>query len=68
MGTSLDMADASFSFDITPAIPVAVLFWDGDEDFPAESKILFDKSIADLLAPDIVLAMSFEVCSRIENS
>ena len=66
-GIPLDMADASYRFNITPRIPVAVLFWDGDEEFPPEAKMLFDKSIADLLAPDIVLAMAYEVCSRIAN-
>ena len=66
-GVPLDMADASYRFNITPRIPVAVLFWDGDEDFPAESKMLFDKSIAGLLAPDIVLALAYEVCSRVGN-
>ncbi|MFC1495729.1 DUF3786 domain-containing protein [Thermodesulfobacteriota bacterium] len=64
-GTSLELADASYSFNITPRIPVAVLFWAGDEDFPPESKMLFDKSIAGFLAPDIVLAMAYEVCIRI---
>ncbi len=66
-GIPLDMADASYRFNITPRIPVAVLFWDGDEDFPPESKMLFDKSIAGLLAPDIVLALAYDVCSRIVN-
>ena len=66
-GIPLDMADASYRFNITPRIPVAVLFWDGDEEFPPESKMLFDKSIAGLLAPDIVLALAYEVCYRIGN-
>ena len=66
-GRPLELADASYCFNITPRIPVAVLFWDGDEDFPPESKLLFDKSIAGILAPDIVLALAYEVCSRIGN-
>lgn len=67
-GIPLDMADASYRFNITPRIPVAVLFWYGDEDFPSESKMLFDKSIAGLLAPDVVLALAYEICSRIGNA
>ena len=66
-GLPLDMADASYRFNITHRIPVAVLFWDGDEDFPPESKMLFNKSITGLLAPDIVLALAHEVCYRIGN-
>ncbi|MEJ2658662.1 MAG: DUF3786 domain-containing protein, partial [Desulfobacterales bacterium] len=53
-GIPLDMADASYAFRITPRIPVVVQFWDGDEDFPAESKILFDKTVTEHLSTDII--------------
>jgi len=64
-GTSLDMADAAFAFEITPNIPVAVLYWAGDEDFPAEAKILFDKTISEHLPPDVVFSLAVEICVRI---
>jgi hypothetical protein len=64
-GIPLDMADAAYAFRIAPRIPVAVQFWDGDEDFPAESKILFDKSITEHLSPDIIFCMAVEICRRI---
>ena len=64
-GTPLDMADAAYSFEITPRIPVIVQFWDRDDEFPAEAKILFDKTIADQLAPDIVFCLTVEICRRI---
>lgn len=64
-GTPLSMADASFSFKITEDIPVALLYWVGDEDFPAEAKILYDRGICEILPLDIVFALAYEVCSRI---
>lgn len=64
-GTSVDLGDAAFRFDITPDIPVVVLYWLGDDDFPAEAKILFDKSIADQLPLDIIFALVVAVCDRI---
>ncbi len=64
-GIPLNMADAAYAFRIAPRIPVAVQFWDGDEDFPAESKILFDKTITEHLSPDIIFCMSVEICKRI---
>ncbi len=64
-GTPLEMADAAFSFLITPDIPVTVLYWIGDEDFPAEAKILYDKSIIELLSLDIIFALAVGVCTRI---
>ncbi len=66
-GTPIDMADAAYSFHITADIPVAVLFWTGDEDFPAEAKILYDQSIAEQLSLDIVWALAVGVCARISS-
>ncbi len=64
-GTKLNLADAAYSFTITKDIRVAVLYWTGDEDFPADAKILYDKSISEPLPLDIVFALAFEVCTRI---
>ncbi len=55
-------------FKITPRIPVIVLFWDGDEDFPPETKIMYDKSISEHLTPDIVFILAVEICNRIGKS
>lgn len=61
-GTPIDMADAAFSFPITPSIPVAVLYWQGDDDFPCESKLLFDETIKEQVPIDIVFSLAVEVC------
>ena len=67
MGSSLGLADAAFAFTITPRIPVAVLYWEGDDEFPAESKILYDKTIAEQLASDIIYALAVGICERMAN-
>ena len=64
-GIPLDMADAAYAFEITPRIPVAVQFWDKDDEFSAEAKILFDKTITEHLAPDIIFCLTVEICRRI---
>jgi hypothetical protein len=64
-GIPLNMADAAYVFKITPRIPVAVLYWDGDDEFPPESKILFDKSVTEHLALDIIFALAVDICTRI---
>ena len=64
-GTPLDMADAAYSFNITSHISVAVLYWAGDDDFPPESKLLYDKTITEHLASDILFALAVEICKKI---
>lgn len=67
-GVPLDMADAAYGFSIAPRIPVAVLYWRGDEDFPAESKILYDRTITEHLASDIIYALAVGICERLGNT
>ena len=61
-GVPLDMADTAYAFRIAPRIPVAVLLWKGDDEFPAESKLLFDRSISEHLALDIIFSLSVFIC------
>ncbi len=41
-GVELDLADAALRFWALPRLPVAVLLWAGDDEFPGQAKILFD--------------------------
>jgi hypothetical protein len=64
-GLPLALADAAYIFAIAPRISVAALYWRGDEEFPAEAGILFDRTIAQHLATDIVFAVAVGICERL---
>jgi hypothetical protein len=66
-GSPLEMADVAYRFDIVPQVPVAVLYWCGDEEFPAGAKLLFDKSVGRFLATDVVFALAVGVCERVSH-
>ena len=66
-GIPLHMADQAYYFRIAPRTPVAVLLWRGDDEFPAESKILFDKTIVEHLALDIIFGLTVEICTRVAD-
>lgn len=44
--------DAAFEFKVLPAVPLQLILWAGDEEFPAEANILFDKTISQILSPE----------------
>ncbi len=67
-GTPLDMGDAAFGFQITEHVPMLVLYWQGDEDFPPQASLLLDRSIRKFLALDVVFALAVEICTRIAGS
>jgi hypothetical protein len=43
-GVSVDLADEALRFRALPRVPVAVLLWKGDDEFPGQAGILFDAS------------------------
>lgn len=64
-GKPVEMGDAAFRFQIAERLPVVVLYWQGDDDFPPEARMLFDRSISRFLALDVVFALAVEICARI---
>jgi len=56
-GDPLDMADAAYRLWAFPKVPLHYLFWEGDEEFPAEAKVLFDRSIEYHLPADAIWAL-----------
>jgi hypothetical protein len=67
-GRSIQLADAAYVFTITPRIPVAVLYWCGDDDFAAESKILYDRTITAHQASDMIYALAVGICRQLGHS
>jgi Domain of unknown function (DUF3786) len=64
-GQPIEMGDAAYSFKVLPRIPLAVILWAKDNEFDAEAKLLFDKTIQNHLPIDVIFGLSVEVCQRI---
>ena len=47
-----DKGDVSVVVKALPGIPVALILWKGDDEFPPEGTILFDRSISDILSAE----------------
>ncbi len=57
-GRPIDAGDAGFEFLVFPKVPVQVIVYQGDDEFPAEASILFDRSIGEILSPEDIAWMS----------
>lgn len=53
-GRAIPAGDAGFEFRLLPRVPVQLILWEGDAEFPAEANILFDETIGDILSPEDV--------------
>ncbi len=48
-GIRCELGDAAYRFDALPRMPLLLVYWLGDEDFPSSCKALFDASAAHYL-------------------
>ncbi len=64
-GEPLSLGDVSFSFRALPHLALAVVWWNGDGEFPAEATVLFDQSGSRALPIDGMAAMGRILCSEL---
>jgi len=56
--TSIPFSDVGFEALAFSCIPIRFLFWDGDDEFPAGSNILFDKNVIDFIHEETVITIA----------
>jgi hypothetical protein len=57
-GESLEYGDGSYRLPALPRIPISIVLWLEDEEFPARASFLFDPTAEAHFAPDLVFAMT----------
>lgn len=57
-GRRLPTGDVGYEIDVFPCIPMRVLFWEGDEEFPAQANLLFDRSAPDFIHVESVVTIA----------
>ena len=51
-GTPIEPGDAGFEFNVLPNVPLQLILYEGDDEFPAEANILFDQTVGVILSPE----------------
>ncbi len=55
---TLDLGDYSVKVNALPLVPVVLLIWEGDDEFPPEGNLLFDKSISEILSAEDIATLA----------
>jgi len=53
-----DQGDLSIVIKALPLVPVSLIIWKGDEEFPPEGNVLFDRNILDILSAEDIAWLS----------
>lgn len=59
-GERLSHSDAGYQIPAFDCIPVQFLFWDKDDEFPAQANILFDKGAVDFIHVESLVTIASE--------
>lgn len=57
-GIRREEGDASLCFQVFPKIPVCLILWAGDDEFPPDGNLLFDSSISQYLSAEDIAVLS----------
>jgi len=62
-GEVRDLGDAAICLPVLPRVPVTLILWEKDDEFPAEITVNFDSTVSSHLPLDIIWAV-VDVASR----
>ncbi|MDK2943079.1 MAG: hypothetical protein PWP56_2592 [Acetobacterium sp.] len=61
----LSNSDAGFQAMAFTCMPIQFLFWDGDDELPAQATILFDEKITDFTHEETVIGIGSDLVNRL---
>lgn len=64
-GTLFEMGDAAFAFEVLPRVLLAVVWWAGDDEFPANATVLFDSASSRYLPTDGLAIVGRMLCRKL---
>jgi len=64
-GRKIDAGDVGYEFRLLPNIPVRLILWAGDDEFPAAANIVFDENISGILSPEDIAWLAGMVVYRL---
>jgi hypothetical protein len=67
-GSPQALGDASYRFEALPRVPLLVVYWLGDEDFPGSAQVLFDASVSHYQTTDACAILGSTLTRRLINA
>ena len=64
-GEAISMGDAGYAFVVLPRVRMAVIWWSGDEEFPAKAHVLFDAVASTYLPTDGLAIIGRMLCRQL---
>ncbi|MBQ3478540.1 MAG: DUF3786 domain-containing protein [Clostridia bacterium] len=66
-GERIKQGDGGYIFRAFDCMPVMMVFWDGDDEFPAQANLLFDANITDFTHEETVCCVAGDLMRRLKE-
>ena len=64
-GQEADYGDVSVTINALSRVPITLVLWQGDTEFPPEGSIMFDRSISDYLPTEDIIVLCQTIAWRL---
>ena len=65
-GTKLDIGDVGYEFEAFPQVHLRLIFWEAEEDFPAQAQILVDRCVTDFIHYETIGCLIADLLDRLD--
>ena len=63
-GEPLEIGDAGYVFIVLPRVHLALVFWEGDEEFPSQARVLFEDTSVKYMPTDGLAILGSQLVGR----
>ena len=64
-GVPLEIGDAGYVFIVLPRVHLALVYWEGDEEFPSQARVLFEDTSAKYMPTDGLAILGSQLVGRV---
>jgi hypothetical protein len=64
-GEPLTFGDAGYTFTVLPNVSLGLAYWEGDEEFPSQARVLFEDTAANYLPTDGLAILGSQLVGKI---
>jgi len=64
-GEPLEIGDAGYVFTVLPRVHLGLVYWEGDEEFPSQARVLFEDTAANYMPTDGLAILGSQLVGRI---
>jgi hypothetical protein len=64
-GKPLEIGDVGYAFGVFPHLRMALTYWEGDDEFPSQARVLFEDTASHYMCTDGLAILGSQLVGRL---